>query len=389
VTVITCAPNFPLGRVFEGYRNRLRQCEEMEGIRVVRVKTYMTPNQGTVRRLLDFLSFMVSGGLAGLVERRPDVVAATSPQFFSAVGGWLVSVARRRPFVFELGDLWPASITAVGAMRENLLLRLMERLELFLYRRSAAIAALTRTFKADLVGRGIAPGKIAVVRNGVDLPRYGPRPADPELADAYGVRDCFTVGYLGTHGMAHALERVLEAAALLREEPRIRFLFVGPGAAREALIARAREQGLTNVVFVPPQPKERMPDHWALCDVALVHLKDAEVFSTVIPSKIFEAMGMGLPLLLAAPAGEASRIVETDGAGLHVPPEDPAALAAAVRRLRDDGALRQRLGRASLAAAPHHSREQQAREMLTVLEAAASGRGAEVAKEAEPCDACS
>jgi glycosyltransferase involved in cell wall biosynthesis len=280
------------------------------------------------------------------------------------------------PFVFELGDLWPASIAAVGAMRRSPALKAIEMLELFLYRRSAAVAALTHAFKKNLVSRCIPADKIAVVINGVDLPRYGPRPRDPELAAEWNLADKFVVGYVGTHGMAHALTNVLNAAERLCDDEAVRFLLAGAGAERDALIAEAKRRNLTNVVFMPAQPKDRMPAVWSLCDVALVHLKDSPVFAGVIPSKIFEAMGMGLPLLLAAPEGEASRIVTGSGGGLHVAAENPDALADAVRRLRDD-TLRKSLAERSLAAAPRQSRERQARDMLRVLELAASGRGAE------------
>jgi colanic acid biosynthesis glycosyl transferase WcaI len=370
VTILTCAPNFPDGQVYEGYKNRWRQVEEMQGIRVVRVKTYVAANRGTVKRTLDFLSFMVAAFGAGLFERRPDVIAATSPQFFAAVGGWALGFVRRVPFVFELGDLWPASIVAVGAMRPSLGLRMMEKLELFLYRRSAAVAALTHAFKQNLVGRGIDADKISVVINGVDTWRYGPRARDPELARETRLADKFVVGYVGTHGMAHALINVLDAAERLRDRPEIAFLLAGGGAERDMLVAEAEQRGLANVVFLARQPKERMPAVWSLCDVALVHLKDSPVFKEVIPSKMFEAMAMGLPILMAAPEGEASAILAADGAGLHVPAEDPDALAGAARRLLDEENLRTALAAASLAAAPRHSRETQARDMIAVLQQA-------------------
>lgn len=367
VTVLTSAPNFPSGVLFEGYANDWRKVEERGGIRVVRVKTFITANEGVLLRTLDFLSFMFTAFAAGLLERRPDVVVATSPQFFAAVCGWLLGLARWRPFVFELGDLWPRSIIAVGALKAPLALRLMEKLELFLYRRSAAVVALTHAFKRDLVKRGIDPAKIAVVRNGVDLPRYQPRPRDAKLEADWSLSGKFVVGYVGTHGMAHGLINVLDAAEHLRSRQDVRILLVGAGAERQMLIDEAKRRKLENVVFVPAQPKEAMPAIWSLLDVALVHLKNAEAFAEVIPSKIFEAMAMGLPILLASPEGEASDIVREDKAGLWVPAGDPAALAAAILRLRDDGALLGELSAASLKAAPLHSRERQAEEMIAVL----------------------
>jgi glycosyltransferase involved in cell wall biosynthesis len=373
VTVVTCAPNFPRGEVFEGYRNRWLSRETIDGIEVWRVKTFIAANSGFLLRTLDFLSFMVMGVLGGLLPRRPDLVVASSPQFFAAVGGWALSALRRRPFVFEVRDLWPASIAAVGAMRQSPLLRLLERVELFLYRRATRIVTVTHAFRDDLVARGVPAEKIDVVTNGVDLDRYAPTERDAGVAREFGVEECFVVGYLGTHGMAHALENVLDAAERLRDLDEVRFLFVGSGAAKAYLVAEAHRRGLTNVVFRDPQPKERMPELWGLCDVALVHLKDMPVFETVIPSKIFEGMGMARPVLLAGPDGEAAGIVRDTGCGLWVPPEDPEALAHAVRRLATDGELRRRLAAASLAAAPAYSRDTLAARMLASLEAARTG----------------
>jgi colanic acid biosynthesis glycosyl transferase WcaI len=266
---------------------------------------------------------------------------------------------------------------------------MIEKLELFLYRRAACVVALTRAFKDDLVRRGIPAGKIAVVMNGVDADRYGPRPRDAELAAETALADKFVIGYVGTHGMAHALDKVLDAAEALQGDERIRFLFAGPGAARDGLIAEAARRSLTNVVFLPSQPKARVPAVWSLCDVALVHLKDTPVFAEVIPSKIFEAMAMGLPILLAAPEGEATRIVADTNAGINTPPEDPAALAAAVRRLADEAAATKEFAAASLAAAPRYSRAFQARAMIAALDAAATGAGADAAARVDAVEATS
>ncbi|MEE2997718.1 MAG: glycosyltransferase family 4 protein [Pseudomonadota bacterium] len=374
VTVITSAPNFPEGKLFVGYANRWRHCEKMDGIRVVRVKTYIAANKGVAWRTLDFISFMITAFIAGLFEKRPDVICSTSPQFFAAVGGWLLSIFRRRPFVFELGDLWPASIVAVGAMKRSLPLRLLEKLELFLYRRSAAVAALTYAFKRNLVNRGIDAVKIWVVRNGVDVGRYGTRPRHSGLADSHGLANKFVLGYVGTHGMAHALDRVIEAANLLKDDDGIRFLFAGAGAVREELMEQANRLKLSNVVFLPMQPKDRMPDVWSLCDVALIHLKNDPTFTEVIPSKIFEAMGMGLPLLISAPVGEATEIVASESAGVIIPPEAPRVLANTVRMLRDNEDKCKKFAENALAAAPKYSREKQAVEMIQVFTAAIDGR---------------
>jgi colanic acid biosynthesis glycosyl transferase WcaI len=374
VTVVTGVPNFPQGKVFDGYINRF-QTESREGMRVVRVKTYIAPNRGKFRRALDFLSFRINAARAAKKEPRPDVICATSPQPGAALAGLDAAKHHGVPFVFELGDLWPASISAVGAMGRSFLYNQMERQELSMYRRSDAVVALTGAFKQDLIRRGIDGKKIDVVINGVDTWRYGPRDRDSALAQELGLTDEFIVGYVGTHGMAHGLGNVLDAAEVVAaKNKKIRFLLAGAGAERETLLAAAKQRGLNNVLFLPMQPKERMPQVWSLCDVALVHLRDDPTFAEVIPSKIFEAMAMGLPIIVSAPRGEGSRVVERDRAGCWVPAGDALGLAGAAMLFEKNREGCRDFGAQSLAAAPRHSRENQAREMLDVYERVIKGR---------------
>lgn len=368
VTVITSAPNFPEGKLYPGYKNKFYQSENIDGIRVIRVKTYIAPNKGVFRRIADFMSYMMSSFLFGLFQKKPDVIIATSPQFFTAVSGWALSIFKRVPFVFELGDIWPASISAVGAMKKSVLLSMLEKLELFLYRHSNAVIALTHAFKQNLIARGISADKIHVVLNGFDQSRIQKTAKEQQLLKQYDLQDSFIVGYIGTHGMAHALENVLHAAQLLLHEPRIKFMFVGAGARKENLVELAKQSELTNVCFIPSQPKTSIHRFWSLCDVALVHLKNELTFTEVIPSKIFEAMGMALPIVLASPKGEASELLESERAGLWVPAEEPEKLAEAIHQLYQNTELLQQLSCNSHSAAPHYSRELQAQKMLNVLE---------------------
>jgi len=373
VTVFTGAPNFPEGAVYEGYTNAWHARERREGVDVVRVKTYITANEGKWRRIADYVSYLVTSPVAAAWEAwrhgRPDTIAATSPQFFTAVAAWVVAAVLRRPFVFEISDLWPASIAAVGAMRPGPVLKGLERLELFLYRRAAQIVAQTPAFRDDLVARGVDPAKISVVLNGVEISLFQSRARDAAKARELGVPEGrFVVGYLGTLGLAHGLENVLAAAERLDDE-RVCFLLMGPGAEREKLMAEVRRRALGNVIIAPPQPKPEMPRAWSVCDLSLVHLKDTPVFATVIPSKIFEAMAMAKPVLLAAPTGEASRLVEAEGAGRAIPAGDPARLASEVRAMAGDAEGLRRMGERSAEAAPRYSREKQAGLMLEALAA--------------------
>jgi glycosyltransferase involved in cell wall biosynthesis len=372
VTVITCAPNFPRGRVFEGYSNALWSREKIDGIDVIRVWSYITANEGFVRRVLDYLSFMFTGAIAGLFVRKVDIVVGTSPQFFTTVAAWFVGALKRRPFVFELRDLWPESIKAVGAMRDSAVLRALEKLELFLYRRARRIVSVTHSFRRTLAMRGIDERKIDVVTNGVDITRFSPQPKDPVLEKELGFSGKFVAGYIGTHGMAHALHTLLEAAALLKSagDDRFRFLLLGDGALKAELRQRAREMELDNVVFIDSVPKDQVARYWALLDVSIIHLRRDPVFLTVIPSKIFESMGMGIPILHGV-SGESAEIVLREEVGATFEPEDAGELVRELRRMEADAALRMRYHERCLRAARRYDRLELADAMLSSLQSEA------------------
>lgn len=376
VTVVTGAPNFPQGRVFDGYRNRAWQQEWMDGIRVIRVWTYITANEGFARRVLDYLSFMLSGTLAALFTRRVDVVVGTSPQLFTACAAWLVGALKRRPYVFELRDLWPESIKAVGAMKQSPAITMLEALEMFLYRRAARIVSVTNAFRDTLARRGIDAAKIVVVTNGVDIARFSPRPKDAELEQRHGLAGHLVAGYIGTHGMAHALETLLQAAQRLQEshaDAGLRLLFLGDGARKAALQEEATRLGLRNVVFVGSVPKAEVARYWSLLDVSIIHLRRTELFTTVIPSKLFECMGMGIPVLLGV-AGESAGIVEREGVGQVFEPENVDHLVQALLTLARDPALRAAYRERALAAAGRYDRGALATQMLRTLETVTARR---------------
>ncbi|WP_045379383.1 glycosyltransferase family 4 protein [Vibrio campbellii] len=368
VTVITCAPNFPEGKVFDGFKNKLYDVSELDGIRVVRVKTYITANEGFVKRILDYMSFMVTGFFAGLFQKKPNVIVATSPQFFCACAGWALSAVRRKPFVFELRDIWPASITAVGAMKDSKAIRLLEKVEMFLYKRADAIVSVTHAFKQELIERGVDGSKIEVVLNGVDLSKYEPQEKDAELAKLYGLEGKFVAGYIGTHGMAHGLEHIVTVAERLQDNDEIRIVFAGGGAARQKVVDLVEQKGLKNVVLIERQPKEMMPRLWSLCDVSLVPLINSDLFKTVIPSKIFECMGMGIPTIMSVPEGEATTIIKETGSGLVVESENVEQIAHAILKLHEENDLYQSIQSRSKEAAPKYSREIMAADMISVFE---------------------
>ena len=374
VTVVTCVPSHPRGAAYPGYRNRLRQVQPMDGVRVVRVGTYLAANEGVWKRAASWFSYLVTATLSGLVEPRPDVIIATSPQPFCAWTGLLVSLCRRRPLLLEIRDLWPESVSAVGALRSRAPLRLIDWMARGAYRAAARI--VTVGYRSRLEQRGVASGRIDVVMNGVDRDLFHPRPADPAVAARLGVTGRFVVTYCGTIGLAHGLEVVLRSAALLRDRERrdIVFVLVGDGARLDALRAAAAERALDNVVCTVGWPGRQVPEVLACSDACLVHMRAAEIFETVMPSKFFDGAAMGLPLIVGV-RGFSRRFVEEGRCGVCFEPEDPAGLAEAAVRLADDAVLRQRLGDAARACVDGFDRRRLAARYLRIVERTAAPEG--------------
>lgn len=369
MTVITCAPNFPKGKVFGGYRNRLWQYETIAGIQVIRVWTYITPNEGFAKRVLDYLSYMFTSFLASLFVRRVDIVVGTSPQFFTVCAAYASSLIKSVPWVFELRDIWPESIRVVGAMKQSKILDLLEKVEIFLYRKASAIVSVTHAFRTSLMKRGINGEKIHVVTNGVDISRFSPRDKDTELLQQYELQGKFVAGYIGTHGLAHALDTLLDAAKVLKTAPdgdRFRIILLGDGAKKASLRERARIEGLNNIIFIDSVSKEQVMRYWSLLDVSIIHLKKDQLFTTVIPSKLFECMGMAIPVLHGV-QGESAEIVKREDVGLLFEPEDSDQLINGLRQLADDPKLSARFQTNCFASAQRYDRSSLAAEMLQIL----------------------
>lgn len=369
VTVITGAPNFPKGKVFDGYRNRVWQQETMAGIRVIRVWTYITANEGFAKRTLDYLSYMVTSFLASLFVRRVDVVVGTSPQFFTVCAAYMTGLLKRVPWVFELRDIWPESIRVVGAMKQSKVLDLLEKVELYLYRKANSIVSVTHAFRTSLMRRGVNGDKIHVVTNGVDISRFSPRDKDTELLLNYDLQGKFVAGYIGTHGLAHALDTLLDAAKALKAAPdgdRFRIILLGDGANKAALRQRAETEGLDNVIFVDSVSKDQVVRYWSLLDASIIHLKKDELFTTVIPSKLFECMGMAIPVLHGV-EGESAGIVTREDVGLLFEPENHEALTNGLRRLADDPNLHARYKANGPLGAKRYDRSSLAGQMLQIL----------------------
>ena len=343
VTVLTTMPHHPTGIVPTSYRRKMLVRERIDGIDVVRTWIFPAANRGFVRRTASYLSFMVSAIVTGFFfVRRHDVVIATSPQFFVSIAGAVLGASGRGRFVLEIRDLWPDSLIAVGALTKAWAIRALKRLEYYLYRKARHIVVVTQSFERILSDNGVPREKISVITNGVDLAKFSPGEGQG-LREALGLNGKFVVAYIGTIGLAHGLEVVLRAAERLRSDEDIVFLLVGEGARRGEIEREQRRMGLENVVFTGEQPRDRIPDFLRAADACLVHLRRDPLFEAVIPSKVFEIMGCGKPIIMGV-GGEARELVERAGAGISFESEDEEGLMAAIERLKEDGALRERMG---------------------------------------------
>ena len=368
--VLTGFPNHPGGRVYPGFRRRFWKGFDREqycGVTVYRTWLYPSANRGVIRRSANYASFCLSAAVRGIfLDFQPEVIIGTSPQLLCAQAASWIARRRGARFVLEVRDLWPESLAAVGACApESRLYRVLDRLAQNLYRQAWKTVVVTEEFRRRLLDRGLAPERLAVVKNGVDAEMFHPDvpPArHPELAGK------FVVSYVGTFGMAHSVSTILRAAEMLRARRDIHFLIIGNGAERENLLRQRRESGLDNVTFLGQQPWSAIPSYLTLSSACIVHLARSPLFETVLPSKMFEIMAAARPVVLGV-RGEAESLLNTARAGVAVQPESPAEISRAIERLAADPELCRRLGQNGREYVVRHSSfQRRACEYLEVLE---------------------
>ncbi len=337
---------------------------------MIRVWTYIVANEGFIKRIFDYLSYMCMAFLASLFVRRVDVVIGTSPQFFTVCAAYLTSLCKRVPWVFELRDIWPESIRVVGAMKKSKILDWLEKVELFLYRKANVIVVVTNSFRTTLIMRGVDGDKVHVITNGVDIGSFSPKEKDGELVEQFKLKGKFVVGYIGTHGLAHALDTVLDSAKAIKETQNgdlYRFIFLGDGACKSALQQRAQAEKLDNIYFVDSVSKSEVVRYWSLLDASIIHLKKDELFTTVIPSKLFECMAMAIPVLHGV-QGESAEIVRRECVGLMFESENSGALIQVLQSLAGDRSMQNRFKENGPNAAARYDRAALAKNMLKIIE---------------------
>ena len=371
VTVVTCPPNVPNGIVYDGYENK-RTSEVINGVKVERVKLYIAANKGAVKRMFNFTSYFLKALFAALKLPKPDVVIATSPQIFCGYVGVWYKRLRRVPLVIEIRDIWPESMGAVGAKIPWFAYWSLQLIEKAMYRKCDRLVTVGQGYFDRLAEKGVPKEKMSIVMNGTDLAVYSPREKNTELLKKYGLEGKFVVSYIGTVGMACGLEVVFAAAKYFNAEAHNRkevvFVIVGDGACRAKLEEETKKTGLSNIVFTGRQPKSSMPDWVSSSDASLVHLKKTELFTTVMPSKIFESAGCKRPIIMGVD-GYAKKLVMDAEAGLDMKPESAESLVECVKKLADNPELCKQLGEnAYNNIAKVHNRDKQAEDYIKILE---------------------
>lgn len=334
VTVLTTFPNFPSGIVPVEYRGRVIQHEERDGVQIVRVWSYASPNKGFLRRILAQLSFgCLSPFLGGHAVGHPDVIIVESPPLFDAIAGRMLAWLKRCPFIFTVADIWPESAIQLGMLRNRVLIRLAEWLEWSTYQRASLVWVVTQGIRDTLIQRGLAAERIFLLTNGVDTNTFRPSSRTQARAEL-GWDERFTLLYVGTQGPSQGLSTIVNAAEQLQGDDAIHFVLVGDGAEKADLVAQAQKCGLKNITFLDPQPHDRVPLLLAACDACLVPSRKIPLFEGRLPVKMYEAMACARPILLAVD-GEARRLAEQEaGAAIYVQPENPTALVSAIQHLR-------------------------------------------------------
>jgi len=336
VTVITGMPNHPNGSILKQYKGKLTADENIDGVRVLRNWLYATPNRGVIKKTISHLSFMVSTVLLSLHRlNKIDILIASSPTFFSAFAGLFISRIRKVPFVFEVRDLWPAIFVELGILQHPFLIKILELLEMFLYSNADLIVTVTNSFRDRLIERGIESGKIIVIFNGAMVSIYRPGSKDRALVEELSLEDKFVVSYIGSHGISQGVNTIVNAAEILRLRSNIDFLLVGDGAMKKSIGQTIIDKKLSNVKMLPPQSKDLIPDFYRISDVCIVPLKNISLFDSFVPSKIFEIMACGIPII-ASVVGEAKEILQRSQSAKIISPESAVELVTAIEWMFDN-----------------------------------------------------
>jgi glycosyltransferase involved in cell wall biosynthesis len=335
VTVLTGVPNAPKGKVFEGYKNKIYQSEKVEGIKIIRVWTFIAKNERFLLRTLDFISFMFSSFFFGLFIKKHDKIIVSSPQFLPVISGFIIAKIKNIPFILEIRDLWPESIVALGAIKKNnYIIKSLYAITKYIYQKSELIVVVTKAFKENLIDMGVKKDKIIIIENGFSFDStLKPNRSIETIEKEYNItNNNFTVSYIGTIGMSHGIKIIVEAAQLIKD---VNFFIIGEGAEKESLQKITRDKKINNIMFIDNINWQEIVNINQIISVNLIHLRNLELFKTVIPSKIFESMALKKPIL-AGLIGESLDIITQSKSGLKVIPENPNSLVEKILQMKNN-----------------------------------------------------
>jgi colanic acid biosynthesis glycosyl transferase WcaI len=335
VTVVTGAPSYPYGHVFQGYRNRPYQAEWLQGVRVVRTWSYISPLRSFWHRISNYGTFSLSSFLGGLLADKPDVIIIDSPPLPLGLSAWLLSRFRGVPWVLHVEDIWPEEAIQLGVLSNKTAIAFLLKMESFLYRTATRILVISEGFRRNLLGKGVPDEKISVIPVWADPDIVNPMPKENSFRVQHGLSGKFVVMYAGNIGLTSSPDDVLESAELLRDQPDISFVIVGEGVRKVELETIAKNKGLENLIFLPYQPREMLSELLAAADISLVTLNRSSS-KTSLPSKTFSIMASARPILAISPSNsELAALVQEIGCGINVPPEKPKLLVEAILKLKN------------------------------------------------------
>jgi colanic acid biosynthesis glycosyl transferase WcaI len=360
VSVVTTFPHYEHFRIWDEYRGRLFQRDRHRHMDVLRLWVYASgTKQRMLNRLASYVSFNVLATMAGLLSRPSyDVILCTNGSFFTGVTAYITGRVKHVPFVYNVQDLYPETPVAAGQLTSPRAIAMLERIERFMYRKADAVSVITPSFRENIVAKGIPPAKLHIIPNFVDTAFIRPLPKANAFAQAQGLAEKFVVMHAGNLGYVYDLDTMLDAAARVRGVPDVLFLIVGDGVARPGLQRKAEQLGLDNVRFLPFQPIEDLPCLRASADVQVSLYRHGSARYSM-PSKVYEIMASGRPLLASADReSDVWNLINSTKCGACVEPQDAECLAEAVLTLYRDPALRERMGAAGREhAEQHYSRQ--------------------------------
>ena len=367
VTVFTCFPNHPTGIIPDEYKGKFHKEEKHENYNIIRNYVYATPNKGFLKKIINHLSFMFSVVFLNFFKMKKfDIIIASSPSFFLMFSARFFNIIYRIPYIFEVRDLWPAIFVELDVLKNKFIIKILETLELHLYKKSKAVVTVTDSFKRNIVERGIDDNKVHVIKNGVDLTQFYSKQVEKTIIPEVDLNNKFVVLYIGAHGISQALKKIIDTAKILKNETEIIFLFVGDGAEKEELVKY--NKNLKNIKFIGIQPKEKVIEFYNIADICLIPLKDIPLFKTFIPSKMFEIMACACPIV-ASVDGEAKDILLRSNAALVTEPENSSGIADAILKIKKNNNLAESLSlNGPKFVKKFYDRKQLAKDYLEIIE---------------------